>query len=217
MKEAVLFDLDGVLLDSMPYHCKAWQQVFARLGVDIQPEEIYSREGTRTAELARALVKDHGLELDEEAILHLIDEKSKVYNAISRAELMPGAVDLLEKLKRRGLLTAIVTSTFRENLEKILPPEFLRQFEAIVTGEDVSIGKPHPRPYLLAAERLEKEPARCVAVENAPLGVKSAHAAGMPCVAITSTQSADKLREADWIFADLREFLDNLNQVLLHE
>ena len=217
MKEAVLFDLDGVLLDSMPYHCKAWQQVFARLGVDVQPEEIYSREGTRTAELARALVKNHGLELDEEAILHLIDEKSKVYNAISRAELMPGAVDLLEELKRRGLLTAIVTSTFRENLEKILPPEFLRQFEAIVTGEDVSIGKPHPRPYLLAAERLEKEPARCVAVENAPLGVKSAHAAGMPCVAITSTQSAEKLREADWIFADLREFLDNLNQVLLHE
>ncbi len=214
MKEAVLFDLDGVLLNSMPYHVEAWRRVFARRGVSLRPEEVYSREGTRTSELARQLLQDHGLELSEEEILRLIDEKSKTYNEISRAEIMPGAVELLEELKRRRILTAIVTSTFRENLERILPREFLRQFEAIVAGEDVSIGKPHPRPYLLAAERLEKLPQRCVAVENAALGVQSAHAAGMRCVGITSTQTPEQLREADWIFPDLWQLTEHVNLVL---
>ncbi len=215
MRSAVLFDLDGVLLDSMPYHVQAWQTVFSRYGVQIEPHEIYAREGTRTSEMARILVKQHELALSEEEILQLIREKSETYNRISKAEIMPGAVELLEELKRRQILTAIVTSTFRENLQKIMPPEMIRQFEAIVTGEDVTIGKPHPQPYLLAAAKLERAPEQCLAVENAALGVQSAHAAGMKCVGITSTQTPEQLREADWIFPDLFALTEKVNEVLL--
>jgi|Deesub1362B_J571_1020462.scaffolds.fasta_scaffold28914_2 beta-phosphoglucomutase len=214
MKQAVLFDLDGVLIDSMPYHVRAWQEVFRDYGVEIQPEEIYAREGTRTADLARILIQKHGLSLSEEDIQQLIHRKSQVYNTISRAELMPGAVDLVEELRRRRLRLAIVTSTFRDNLMRILPPDFVRQFDAIVCGGDVTLGKPHPQPYLLAAEKVETEPQACVGVENAPVGIQAVKAAGMRCVALATTQQPEKLKEADFIFDNISHLLEHLNEVL---
>ena len=213
MKKAVLFDLDGVLLDSMPYHVRAWQKVFDRYGIRVEPNEIYSREGSRTADMARHVAESHELNLSEPELTQLIQEKSKLYNELSRAEIMPGVVKLIEELKRRRILIAIVTSTFRENLLRVMPPEIVRQFNVIITGGDVHNGKPHPEPYLKAAGKLELSPDDCIVVENAELGIASGKAAGMFCIGVTSTQTKEQLKRADLILPDLIAVIDNLNQI----
>jgi HAD superfamily hydrolase (TIGR01509 family) len=215
VKKAVLFDLDGVLLDSMPYHVQAWQSVLSPLNVTIEAEDIYSREGTRTSELARELLRKYQIELSEQAIEKIVSEKSQSYNQISQARLMTGAIELIDDLKYTRVTCAIVTGSYRENLERVVPEDFLNNFDSIIGGGDVTAGKPDPQPYLLAARRVSLQPAECVVIENAALGVRSAIAAGMPCVAITSTQSAEQLREADLILADLQQVMEKLGDILM--
>lgn len=217
MRKAVLFDLDGVLLDSMPYHVLAWQEVFGRYGAQIEPDEIYSREGSRTAEMARMVAENHGLDLSETERTQLIQEKSMLYNELSRAEIMAGVVELIEELKRRRIWIAIVTSTFRENLLRVMPADLVRQFDVIITGGDVQNGKPHPEPYLKAAEKLGLSPEDCVVVENAELGIASGKAAGMFCIGVTSTQTEEQLKQADLIVSDLIAIRNRLNEIFVTE
>ncbi len=214
MKKAVLFDLDGVLIDSMPFHFQAWQKIFAPLGVELEPDEIYHREGSRTAEMIRLLLRDHPVDLTEAQIDELVRQKSALYNQITRAEIMPGVVELIEELKRRQILIAIVTGTFQENFLQVMSPELLRQFNAIVTGGDVAQGKPQPEPYIKAAQKLGLPAGDCVVIENAELGVQSARAAGMYCVALTTTQSRKQLQQADRIVSDLWVVIDQINEIL---
>jgi len=215
MKKAVLFDLDGVLLDSMPYHVRAWQEVFGRYGAQIEPDEIYSREGSRTADMARMVAENHGLDLSETELTQLIQEKSMLYNELSRAEIIAGVVELIEELKRRRMWIAIVTSTFRENLLRVMPAGLVQQFDVIITGGDVHNGKPHPEPYLKAAEKLGLSPDDCVVVENAELGIASGKAAGMFCIGVTSTQTEEQLKQADLIVPDLVAIRNQLNEIFV--
>jgi beta-phosphoglucomutase len=214
MKKAVLFDLDGVLLDSMPYHVKAWQDIFKPYQVNIQPQDIYSREGTRSADLAKKLTLQYQLDLSEDELNELIKNKSKRYNEITKAGIMAGAEDLIKELKKRSVFKAIVTSTFRENLMRVMPQHIIQHFDVIITGGDVSNGKPHPEPYLKAAEKLGVYPSECVVIENARIGVESAKAAEMFCVGVTSTQTKDQLCNADLIVTNLNGILVQLDPIL---
>lgn len=214
MKKAVLFDLDGVLLDSMPFHIQAWQTVFSPFDISIKPDDIYSREGTKTIDLAGLLLSENGLDSGPTRREEIAKHKSEIYNTISKASLMPGTHDLLLKLAERQVAIAIVTSSFRENLQRIMPKEILQQFSVTVTGDDVQNGKPHPEPYIQGAERLKLGPSDCVVIENARLGIQSAHAAGMACAAITSTQSRNHLKEAELIVNDLRELAVHVDALL---
>ena len=214
MKKAILFDLDGVLLDSMPFHVKAWQEIFSQFDIQIEPGDIYEREGTRTVDLAGKLAKSFHLNFSAEELQKLAQKKSKLYNEITGAGVMPGAAELIDELKRKGVYIAIVTSTFRENLVKVMPNELLSQFKVIITGEDVIHGKPHPEPYLTAAKKLGLSPAECIVIENAALGVESGKAAGMFCIGITSTQSEDQLINADRIMPDLIAVLEQVDSIL---
>ncbi len=214
MKRAVLFDLDGVLLDSMAYHVKAWQEVFLQFDVEIEPNEVYKREGTRTAELAGNLAETANLSLSSEQLQELTKEKSQKYDQITQAVIFPGAEDLIEKLTQKRIFLAIVTGTFLENITKVMPMELFRKFDVVITGGDVDKGKPDPEPYLKAAQRLGLPPSDCIVIENAVLGVESGKAAGMYCVGITSTQSEDQLKGADRIVADLNTLLVQIDSIL---
>lgn len=214
MIKAILFDLDGVLLDSMPYHVKAWQKVFSQFDIQLHPNEIYSREGTRTADLARNLAIDHELNLSEEELHILIQTKSKTYNEITKAGVMPGVDELAQELKRRKIKIAIVTSTFRENLLRVMPQELVNQFDEIITGDDVKNGKPHPEPYLKAAEKLEVTSDECIVVENAEIGIRAGKAAEMFCIGVTSTQTKEQLKQADKIVPDIHSILNQLGEIL---
>jgi len=214
MKKAILFDLDGVLLDSMPYHVKAWQEIFAQYDVKIEPDEIYFREGTRTADLAKYLAISHQLELSENELTELVQQKSKRYNEITKAGVVPGVPELLEELKQRSVFKAIVTSTFLENLLRVMPEEIFQKFDVVITGSDVINGKPHPEPYLKAASKLGLKPSECVVVENAKIGVQSANAAEMFCIGLTSTQTKKQLKSANKIVPDIETIIEQLDIIL---
>ena len=209
-----LFDFDGVLVNSMPFHIQAWQEEFSRYGVQIDPVDVYLREGSRAGAIGRALVEKAGLNLSDEQLAALIRRKRDIYRRITRAGLMPGAKELLSELKQRGLKIGMVTGSIWENIHTVLDDQTIAVFDAVVTGRDVSHGKPHPEPYQIGVARLGLAPADCVVVENAPFGIESAKKAGLFCVAVTSTLDASKLTEADLVFPDLTKIRENLDAIL---
>jgi len=205
--DAVIFDFDGVLIESMPQHVRSWQAIFRPFGVELEPLEIYEREGEKASLTTRLLVERHGLRLSEAEMDELVVQKRLHYRRQAPRGLRPLARRTVEEVRASGYRTAIVTGSVLPNLEWTLTPEELRLFDVIVTSEMVAMGKPHPEPYLLAAKRLELDPTHCLVVENAPLGIHSAKAAGMRVVAVTTTLPKESLAEADHIVSDLDQLL----------
>jgi beta-phosphoglucomutase len=203
--QAILFDMDGVLIDSMPAHISAWKQVWKDLGLEVPAIELKLREGQKAGVSAREISQKYELSLSEAEFQELLNKKRMIYSAIAPTGLKPGVSKLLQNLKNRGLKLALVTGSVRENLNKVLSKEEKALFDYILTSEDIENGKPAPDPYLKAQDALKVSPSQCLVVENAPLGIASAKAAGMKVAALTSTLSEDYLKEADWIISDLAE------------
>ncbi|GBD92812.1 beta-phosphoglucomutase [bacterium BMS3Abin05] len=214
MIQAVLFDFDGVLVDSLPYHIQAWQAEFSKLGARINPNDVYLREGSRAKAIGRVLYEKSGLPFTEEELDALIARKRKLYAETTRAGFTPGARELLSEIKRRGLKIGLVTGSIWENIRSVLDQGTVDLFDEVVTGHDVQNGKPHPEPYLTAAEKLGIPAENCLVVENAPFGITAAKKAGMFCVAVESTLDKSYLQEADLIFPGLQEMLENLDEIL---
>jgi len=212
--QAFLFDFDGVLVNSMPYHIQAWQDEFSKLGIQIDPNDVYLREGSRANAIGKALFEKAGLQISEKDLEKFIAKKRQRYADITRAGLMPGARELLLELKRRGFKIGLVTGSVWENILTVLDREVVAWFDGVITGRDVTHGKPHPESYLKGAERIGIRPENGVVVENAPFGIESAKKAGLFCVAVESTLNADYLREADLIFPGLPDVLKNLDKIL---
>lgn len=201
--QAVIFDFDGVLVDSMQHHVDAWQTVFREYGIELTPQEILEREGEKARLTTSSIARNHGIELNNDEVERLIRKKRKIYRANAKRRIRPLARVAVSECRRRGFKTAIVTGSVRDNLEWALAPEESALFDVIITADNVCHGKPHPEPYLSAAEKLGVSPQECLVIENAPLGIRSAKAAGMKCIAVTTTLSADHLCEADLILPDL--------------
>ena len=212
MKEVLLFDLDGVILDSMPWHVRAWQEAFKALGLDIPEEAIYLHEGAIELETARDLFKDQGVEPSPEFFKKAFALQKKIFKEKYQVRVrpFPEVPDLLADLYREGRKLALVTSSHREILEEVFPEALARFFHYIVTGDQVARRKPHPDPYLQGLSGLRVPPSEALAVENAPAGVRAAKGAGLLCVAITTTLSPLHLKEADLVVEDHQE----LEQVL---
>ncbi|MFH0891134.1 MAG: HAD family phosphatase [Candidatus Liptonbacteria bacterium] len=203
--KAVLFDFDGVLGDTLGDILRAWQSTLAEVGVFFEPEEYFLLEGTKMTEVAKTLCQKHGVKsADWEK---LVQQKEKNYLQNCSFELYPGAVELLRALKNKNIRLALVSAARLNRIQGSVPPGFPELFEVVITGEQTERGKPFPDPYLKASEKLGIEPASCLVVENAPLGIESARAAGMRCVAITSTLREDKLKKADWIISKLEDLV----------
>jgi HAD superfamily hydrolase (TIGR01509 family) len=210
--EAVIFDMDGVLLDSMPYHAEAWMQVLARAGVTISRDEVYEHEGEAGAVSLRNFLAAHGQPSDPERLQALLAEKESVFKRIARVKLFDGVPEFIAELHGRGKRLAIVTGTSLPEVETILLPELLRKFEVVVTGDQVTHGKPDPEPYLTALRRLNLPANRALVIENAPLGVRSAKAAGLICLAVETSMQCPRLPGADRCFADLASLAEFLLQ-----
>ena len=214
MIQAFLFDFDGVLVNSMTYHIQAWQDEFSKLGIQIDPNDVYLREGSRASAIGRALFEKAGIQISEKELDDFIAKKRKRYAETTHAGLMLGARELLLELKGRGLKIGLVTGSVWENILAVLDRQVVDWFDVVVTGRDVVHGKPHPEPYLKGAEKLGVPPEACVVVENAPFGIKSAKSAGMFCVAVESTLDGNYLRDADLVFPGLPDVLNNLNTIM---
>lgn len=191
---AVLWDMDGVLVDSGPYHYRSWQMAFAERGLSFGEEDFWRTFGQRNDSIIADVV---GPDLPREQAEAIAESKERHYRQIVRREgiaALPGVRPWLERLHRRGLPQAVVSSAPPENLAVVLEAIGAAPFfQALVSGSDVTRGKPDPEPFLLAARRLGVPPARCIVVEDAPAGLEAARRAGMACLALTTSHPRGEL------------------------
>jgi beta-phosphoglucomutase len=196
--QGILLDMDGVVLASPPLHLLTWQQTLAPLGVELQAEDLHRLEGMPTERIAQRLTEQLlGQACSEEEARDLAATKRALFRERFNSTFVPGVVPLLHDLRGRGYRLGLVTGSARRVVEESLAPSgVVALFDVLVTGDDVSQGKPDPEPYRMAAARLGLPPEACLVIENAPLGIRSARAAGMACVALETTLPAAQLSEA---------------------
>ena len=211
---AVLFDMDGVLYNSMPYHAKAWHRAMAQFGYDLPEEEVYMHEGrTGTSTVNLVSQRQHGTEVSDERVAEIYKVKSDIFNEFPPAKAMPGALSLLQQLKAQGLKILIVTGSGQHSLLDRLNsdyPDIFRR-ELMVTAFDVKHGKPHPEPYLMGMEKGALRPDECIVVENAPLGIRAAKAAGIFTIAVNTGPLPDSVlldEGADMLFPSMQALSD---------
>ena len=200
---AVLFDFDGVIADTPKDNHRAWVAALAPYGIPFSELEFFRNEGAQTIEIAAAQLIKHGQPTD--AAKQIAAAKDAYYQTHHSLTFYPQAIETVQLLRSRGVKTGLITGAKASRITSTVPESILRGFDTVVTGDDVTKGKPDPEPYLLGAKRLNKMPAECLVVENAPLGVKSAKAAGMICLALTTTLSAEELGQADHFLGNIRE------------
>ncbi len=203
---AIILDMDGVVLDSMPAHLRSWQQALAPLGIDLAAEDLYPLEGVPTERTAQRLTEQLlGEACSAEQARRLAETKQAFFRREFNPVTVPGMAPLLYDLWGRGFRLGLVTGSSKRVVDESLAPlELARLFDVVVAGDEVSRGKPDPEPYQRAAQRLGLPATDCLVVENAPLGIQSAKAAGMHCVALTTTLPAERLPGADQVFGDGR-------------
>lgn len=206
---AVLFDFDGVLIDSMPHHVSAWQEILKGMGINIPDDRLRLAEGEKAKVTIRKLAAESNLSLDEQQLEDLVERKRQIYRKSAPKGLRPIASHVVKSFRNAGFLTAIVTGSARANLNHTLSEDELALFNVVISAENYQQGKPDPEPYLRAAELLKLNPEKCLVIENAPLGIRSAKAAGMTCIAIKTTLPESDLIGADLIINDLDAFIDS--------
>jgi beta-phosphoglucomutase len=210
---AVLFDFDGVIGKTLEDNTRAWTLACRELGVPFDPEEFLLAEGMKSAEFASRLLARHGREVAE--VETLIDRKNELYRSHNRFSIYPGVEKLVKRLRDSGVKVGVVSGGGRERLLSGRAGDLLRSCDTVVTGDELTHGKPNPEAYQRAAEALKVSPAECLVVENAPLGIQSAKSAGMSCIGICSTLSGDHLRRADRVVADHAELVKVLDAASL--
>jgi beta-phosphoglucomutase len=210
--QAVVFDMDGVVLDSIPQHLRTWQQALAPLGIEVTADVHYPLEGVPTERTAQLLIEHYlGRACSEEEAQQLANAKRAFFRQTFEPRFIRGILPLIHDLRDRGYRLALVTGSAQSVVDESLAPTGVTDlFEVIVTGDQVTRGKPDPEPYRTAAARLGLAPAQCLVIENAPLGIQSAQSAGMTCVALETTLPASRLGDAELVFAssgELRSWL----------
>ncbi len=212
---AVLWDMDGTLLDSAEYHWLAWREALAAEGYDLSRERFTATFGQRNDTILRGY-------FGSDFPLGEIDRVGAVKEARYRelvktrgVEPLPGVRRWLDRLKASGWRQAVASAAPRLNIEVVLAAlDIADRFDAIVSGEDVQYGKPDPQVYLTAAARLGVPPVRCVVVEDAPAGVEGARRAGMRAIGVLTTHAA---LQANRVVRTLDELPDQAFDELIRE
>ena len=209
--KGVLFDFDGTLADTMEGHYLAWNAALGEYGLSIEASDYYPLEGAGLHEIARTFVKD--ISWNDAMIEEIVQRKKKYYvERQQQITFFPGVESLVSELKDRNIPMAIVTAGHLDQLQLSVPQYFLNYFDALVAGDMVTHSKPDPEPYLLGAEMLGLMPQDCIAIENAPLGIQSAHRANIYCIGVCSTVNRNELAEADEIVS---QFTNLRNSVII--
>ena len=219
--KVVLFDMDGVLYDSMPNHGIAWQRAMKEFGIHFTVEDSYATEGARGVDTIRKYAKAQlGKELTEEEAQKMYDLKAHYFHEMPEAKIFDGVTDLMKKIQDSGLKIGIVTGSAQRPLIERVTHDFgdFVSRDQITTAFDVKRGKPNPDPYLMGLKKAGNyAPSEGIVVENAPLGVRAGVAAGCYTVAINSGPLADSVlinEGANILFPTIREFADNWKEVL---
>lgn len=206
MIKAVLFDMDGVLLESEEFITRAGVQMFREKGFEVRPEDFLPFTGMGENRYLGGVAEKYNIPFD------VAQDKKRTYEIYSELvhnniDPLPGVLEFIEKCKSKGLRIAVATSAdlvkMEINLKEINLP--VSTFDATVNGLEIEHKKPSPDIFLKAAERTGTDPSACLVVEDAVSGVKAGKSAGAKVLALTTTFSATELGQADWIAKDLSE------------
>ncbi len=216
---AVLFDMDGVLFNSMPSHAQAWHDTLAAFGHNLSCEEAYLHEGrTGSSTINVVYQRELGRDATEEEIEAIYQAKTEAFNRYPEAQPMAGARELMEAMKAEGLFCMLVTgsgqSTLIDRLNNSYPGIF--QPSLMVTAFDVKYGKPNPEPYLMALRKGGLKPNEAIVVENAPLGVRAGVGAGIFTIAVNTGPLRDEVlldEGANLLFPSMQALRDNWEQI----
>jgi HAD superfamily hydrolase (TIGR01509 family) len=197
MIRAVLFDMDGVLYDSMRNHAAAWVQSMQKFGIHMTADDAYATEGARGVDTIRYMVRQQkGIEISEAEAQDMYDEKSRIFHSMPEAPIMPGILSLMEQIDAAGISIGVVTGSGQRPLIARILRDF-GQFvspEHITTAYDVPRGKPHPDPYLIGMKKAGGlSSSEAIVVENAPLGVRAGIAAGCYTIAVNTGPLPDQV------------------------
>jgi beta-phosphoglucomutase family hydrolase len=207
VKRALIFDMDGTIVDNMAFHTQSWITFFERRGRDIDADEFFrTTAGRQGKEIIRSHMGEH---LQDEEVATLNHEKESVYRELYAPHLksVPGFDDLIAQAQSHGIALAVGTAAPPANVAFTLDGlDLRRHFDTVVGATDVPRGKPHPDVFLEAAKRCGAQPEDCIVFEDAPLGVEAARRAGMRCVVITTTLPREAFTEFDNVIAIVDDF-----------
>jgi len=220
--KAIFFDMDGVLFDSMKYHAQSWTKAMSDVGITFSEYESYMNEGrTGHSTIDLAFNRDYGRDATEEEKQEIYRNKSRYFESHGKSPIMPYANDLLQKVKNQGLQIFLVTGSGQATLLDGLQVHFPNIFrkERMVTAFDVTQGKPHPEPYLQALKKSGFSRTEVAVVENAPLGVESAKAAGLFVIAVNTGPLDEKVlweSGADIVLDSMKELFEKWEEFVLN-
>ena len=205
--KAVIWDLDGTLINSVDHHWEAWREVMAEENITLTFEDFVADFGKRNDEILRGRVDAR---MTDEEVARIALSKEEKYRRFIRAEgptkglaLLPGAERWLAQLKADGWRQALGTSAPQGNIDAVFDVLKIEQFfDAVMSSEQVKVGKPAPDVFLAAAAKMNIAPENCIVVEDAPAGIEAARRAGMKSVGVLTTH--DELK-ADWVFKGLED------------
>ncbi|MFA5356246.1 MAG: HAD family phosphatase [Candidatus Omnitrophota bacterium] len=203
--KAIIFDMDGVIVDSMPYHFIAWYEALRPFGVRLSCFDIYSKEGEHWDKTLKVFLRRANKKPTRRLLKKIFASRQKIFKKYFRRFIFKGTEEFLLCLKKKGYPLGLVTGTPADEIRKILPLKIRRLFDCIVSGDQLKDSKPHPAPYLRAAEVIGCKPRECVVIENAPLGIESAKRAGMFCIALATSLPPAYLKSADIILEGLED------------
>ena len=212
---AIIFDMDGVIIDSMPYHFIAWYEALRPVGVRVSCLDVYSKEGERWEKSLKDFLTKSGIEPSLSVMKRIFSARQKIFRKYFKPFVFYGAEEFLNCLKGKGYALALVTGTPENQIKEILPKRIKSLFTCIIAGDHVRHGKPHPEPYLRAAKILGRRSSECIVVENAPFGIQSAKRAGMFCIALTTSLPRRYLRRADIVVGRLEEITGIIDSACL--
>jgi len=203
--KTIIFDMDGVIVDSMPYHFIAWYEALRPWGIRVTCFDVFEKEGERWQKSLKYFLKQAGIKPTHKIMNGIFNERHRIFKKYFKRFIFKGARELLLDLHHKKFTLALVTGTPIAEVKKILPRQIQSVFKCMVTGDRVRNGKPHPEPFLKAAKALKIRPADCLVIENAPLGIESAKKAGMFCIAVTTSLPKEYLKKADIVVSKLEE------------
>lgn len=212
--KAVIFDMDGVLADSMKFHIESWNYAFHQFDIFPSKEDFALLEGMSYKETIDVICKKYDVALNQDQKDEVYLTKKNKLSEIFTFEIYPLIPDFLSFLQKQDVKLAVVSGANKEFVHSIINKFFKDYFGVVITSNDVTQGKPHPEPYLKAIQELRCSPDEILVIENAPLGIQSAKEAELQTFALTTTLDEKFLRQADRIFSSHSDVMDYVTQLL---
>ena len=221
--KGIIFDMDGVLIDAMPFHAEAVKIAIKEgANYEIDKKIVYQLEGMPTDELVQEIFKRNNVnkKLDNALLGKISERKKQIFKEIENTPLIEGVNDLIKELNECDCLKAIVTGAAKNEIEATIDKMIgLKNFDVVISGEDVDQGKPHSTPFIKALQKMNIKPSECIVVENAPLGVEAANNAGIKCIITLNSTPLDISSDFDnlilketKIFQDTKSAIDFLKK-----